>query len=252
MDKSSLFKLSGLPDSFGGVLLGFSFILLLAPYFSGADFGLFKIPTFTQGAKKWLKIIGPILFAVCVFAFIPVFPADKKAPTDEAKITPSPSPILTTHPGPLPSASPSSQPTPQQSQTAAPETSPVRKASQATVRITIIPPYDPVGGRNSKAHIAGEVSGVTPENYRVVIYALTNMWYIQPTMTAPLTIIQPDGKWSADIQTGTNYAALLVHPDYNPLYTTDSNNEPSSIGDVVAATKVEGKRGKNSQVKSKH
>lgn len=73
-DKLSLFKWSGLPETFGGVLLVFSLILLLSPYFSGADFGVFKIPILTPSAKKWLRIIGPIMFGLCVFSFLPIIP----------------------------------------------------------------------------------------------------------------------------------------------------------------------------------
>lgn len=68
-DKISIIKLIGLPESFAVVLLTFSFILLLAPYFSGADFGLFKVPQFTDGGRKKLKIIGPIIFLVLVMLF---------------------------------------------------------------------------------------------------------------------------------------------------------------------------------------
>lgn len=82
IDNSSLFKLVGLPDTFGVVLLSFSFILLLAPYFSGADFGLFKIPNFTESAKKWLKIIGPIAFGLCVLSFVPIIPKTNPTPSN--------------------------------------------------------------------------------------------------------------------------------------------------------------------------
>lgn len=92
MDRSSFFKISGLPDSFGVVLLVFSFILLLAPYFSGADFGLFKIPAVTEYAKKLLKIIGPVLFILCILSFVPIFPV---SPT---KVVPTPSPEMTPTP----------------------------------------------------------------------------------------------------------------------------------------------------------
>jgi hypothetical protein len=68
-DKISIIKVIGLPESFAVVLLTFSFILLLAPYFSGADFGLFKVPQFTDGARKKLKIIGPVIFLVLVMLF---------------------------------------------------------------------------------------------------------------------------------------------------------------------------------------
>jgi hypothetical protein len=73
MDKLSLLKVIGIPESFGVVLLTFSFILLLSPYFSGTDFGLFKIPTFTIPANKKLKIIGPIIFLLSSFSFAPIF-----------------------------------------------------------------------------------------------------------------------------------------------------------------------------------
>lgn len=109
------------------------------------------------------------------------------------------------------------------------------------IRITVIPPYDTVGGPTSSAVIAGEVSGVTPENFRVVIYALTvNTWYVQPTSDNSRTEIQPDGSWSKNIHTGVRYAALLVRPDFSPLETTSSL--PTRTAGVVAATEVEGKR----------
>ena len=88
VDKISLFKLSELPDSFGVVILVFSFILLLAPYFSGADFGIFRVPIFTPLAKTWLKIIGPVLFGVCVISFLPIIPTNvQKAETIDSIVT---------------------------------------------------------------------------------------------------------------------------------------------------------------------
>ena len=79
MDKTSLFKQSGLPDQFGYVVLTFSFILLLSPYFSGADFGVLKIPSFAPSTKRWLKIVGPALLGICVFCFLPIFSGDQPA-----------------------------------------------------------------------------------------------------------------------------------------------------------------------------
>jgi hypothetical protein len=73
-ERASIVKLLGLPETFAVVLLTFSFILALAPYFSGADFGLFKIPQFTDSAQKKLKIIGPIIFLVMITLFIPMIP----------------------------------------------------------------------------------------------------------------------------------------------------------------------------------
>jgi hypothetical protein len=111
MDKSSLFKISGLPDPFGVVLLVFSLILLLAPYFSGTDFGLFKIPIVSQSAKKLLKIIGPLLFVSCILFFLPIFPKNQQEPSASSADPPlegigkassgetSPSPLIRSEPG---------------------------------------------------------------------------------------------------------------------------------------------------------
>lgn len=73
--KISIIKLLGLPETFAVVLLTFSFILVLAPYFSGADFGLFKIPQFTDSARKKLKMVGPVIFLVLVILFVPIIRA---------------------------------------------------------------------------------------------------------------------------------------------------------------------------------
>jgi hypothetical protein len=67
-------KSLGLPEPFTALLLTFSLVLCLAPYFSGGDFGIFKIPQFTDSARKWLKIIGPILFLFFVMLFVPLIP----------------------------------------------------------------------------------------------------------------------------------------------------------------------------------
>jgi hypothetical protein len=79
-ERVSLFKVTQIPESFGAVLLIFFFILLLSPYFSGADFGIFKIPLFTDKAKRWFKIIGPILFVCCALSFLPLIPANSSTP----------------------------------------------------------------------------------------------------------------------------------------------------------------------------
>ncbi|MBV9925416.1 MAG: hypothetical protein JOZ96_10405 [Acidobacteria bacterium] len=81
-ERASVIKLLGLPDAFTGMLLIFSFILLLAPYLSGADFGPFKIPQFTDSARKKLKIIGPIVFLTLIVLFVPMIPARAPKPNE--------------------------------------------------------------------------------------------------------------------------------------------------------------------------
>lgn len=80
--KKSIFEIIGLPNPFGVLLLSFLFILLLAPYLSGSDFGLFKVPVFSEEAKKWLKIIGPALFLIGVLSFVPLLETGKAGTTD--------------------------------------------------------------------------------------------------------------------------------------------------------------------------
>lgn len=112
-------------------------------------------------------------------------------------------------------------------------------AGKPSVRITMIPPYDPVGGPDSSAQIAGDVSGVSQSGFRIVLYAYTNTWYVQPLEAAPFTTISQGGKWSTWTHTGTQYAALLVRPSFTPPKKPYAL--PDLGGDVVAVSTVMGK-----------
>ena len=109
-----------------------------------------------------------------------------------------------------------------------------------TIRITVVPAYDPMGGGEPLAKIEGKISGLGSGNFRVVLYSWTDKWYIQPTQANPFTKIEQDGRWSAFIHGGTKYAALLVRPDFKPQYITFKL--PNIGGEVVAVTTVEGQR----------
>jgi hypothetical protein len=108
----------------------------------------------------------------------------------------------------------------------------------ALIHITNIPTYDAGGGPNSSGHIAGKVSGVNPSDYRVVIYAHTNLWYVQPYVAEPITGITITGDWSNETHLGSDYAALLVKPGYKPLSVTEML--PPLGGEVAASTVVKG------------
>jgi len=112
MDKISLFRVLGLPDSFGAVLLILALILLLSPYFSGADFGIFKIPVISQPGRKSIKILGPIVFILCVLSFLPVFSTKTTAPTSTAQPSPALIPLVTPTPIPTPSSTANATSTP--------------------------------------------------------------------------------------------------------------------------------------------
>src|SRR5213593_635008 len=52
-------------------------------------------------------------------------------------------------------------------------------------------------GADSRGDISGRVTGVSDATiYRIVLYAHTDVWYVQPLESAPLTMIAKDGQWS--------------------------------------------------------
>jgi hypothetical protein len=113
-------------------------------------------------------------------------------------------------------------------------------AGKPAIRVTVVPPYDRIGGPQSEAAIAGETLGIDPKDYRVVVYAETTAWYVQPFSYAPFTDIESNGRWHATIHTGTRYAVLLVRTPFQP--ENEAPSLPGIGGDVVALTIVEGTR----------
>jgi signal transduction histidine kinase len=69
--------------------------------------------------------------------------------------------------------------------------------------------------------IKGRVIGAQPSQ-QIVVYAkgLTT-WWVQPFANQPFTKIQPNLTWSSQTHPGTEYAALLVGPDFSPPLTAD-------------------------------
>ena len=70
--KENLIKTFGLPEPFGLTLLIIGLILALAPWLSGHDFGIFKIPQFSLRIRKALRILGPIFLIVAIVVHIPI------------------------------------------------------------------------------------------------------------------------------------------------------------------------------------
>ena len=108
------------------------------------------------------------------------------------------------------------------------------------IEVTDLPPYDPVGGTTSHGHIAGTASGASSPKFSIVIYSFTNEWYVQPSTADPETTIGSDGRWSADIKTGTKYTVLLVPRNYQPPSPIPTN--PTRLNGVVTSIEFEGKR----------
>src|SRR5262245_7623026 len=94
-----------------------------------------------------------------------------------------------------------------------------------------------LGGPEKFETVVGRVTGARPGR-RVVLFAKSGKWWVQPLAMKPFTEIRADSTWTNRIHMGTEYAALLVEPDYKPPATTDSL--PARGGAVVAITIVKG------------
>jgi hypothetical protein len=63
--------------------------------------------------------------------------------------------------------------------------------------------------------IEGRAIGAKP-GQQIVLYAKNGLWWVQPFLNRPFTTIQSDGTWKSSTHLGTDYAALLVDPGYQP------------------------------------
>jgi signal transduction histidine kinase len=111
-----------------------------------------------------------------------------------------------------------------------------KSADTPTIAFTKIPPAAE-GGVERVDTIAGRVVGASP-GQRIVVYAKSGHWWVQPFADQPFTAIQPNSRWSTSTHLGYEYAVLLVQPTYTPPPTMDV--PPAQGGPVVAAMIVRG------------
>ena len=52
------------------------------------------------------------------------------------------------------------------------------------------------------SQLSGKAYNVNTSNTKVVIYVLTNQWYVQPDTAAPFTNIASDGSWKSSTYPG--------------------------------------------------
>jgi hypothetical protein len=71
-----------------------------------------------------------------------------------------------------------------------------------------------------------------------VVFAKSGTWWVQPVSNKPFTAIRQDSTWETETHMGTEYAALLVDPEYWPPKTTDVL--PGRGKGVVAVATIEG------------
>ena len=104
------------------------------------------------------------------------------------------------------------------------------------IKVTSVPRAER-GGGPALDRIGGRVRNHRAE-HRVVLFARSGAWYVQPYADQPFTPIQPDATWINSTHLGTEYAALLVEPGYAPpAYTAEL---PPEGNGVVAVTIVAG------------
>jgi hypothetical protein len=104
------------------------------------------------------------------------------------------------------------------------------------IEFTAVPPAA-AGGSDRTIRIAGRVTGAAP-GQRIVLYARSDHWWVQPLTVQPFTTVQPNGTWENTTHLGTEYAALLVDGEFRPPDTTESL--PKTGGPVVAVATVKG------------
>ncbi len=100
-----------------------------------------------------------------------------------------------------------------------------------SILITNLPNY------GSSGNLAGVVLGAEPATTRVAvfIYVPGAGWWSKPTCAQPLTPIQTNGSWTADITTGgtdqlaTRAAALLVGTNYDEPCVQGLNFLPTNV-----------------------
>jgi hypothetical protein len=105
-----------------------------------------------------------------------------------------------------------------------------------TIEFTKIPPAAQ-GGREKVDTISGRVAGARP-GQKIVIYARSGPWWVQPWPDKALIPLQSDSTWTTPTHLGFEYAALLVEPDYQAPSTMDV--APSQGGSVAAVKLVKG------------
>src|ERR1700754_3130909 len=94
------------------------------------------------------------------------------------------------------------------------------------------------GGSAAIGEIEGRVIGAR-QDQRIVLFAKTNVWYVQPLATAPFTLVDSSFHWKSTTHFGTEYAALLVNTGFSPPAQTKLL--PSKGGAVIAAAQVKGR-----------
>jgi hypothetical protein len=121
-----------------------------------------------------------------------------------------------------------------------------RVRAAPSLSFTRVPPASE-GSDNELDPIEGRASG-TSAGQRIVLYARSGDWWVQPFADKPFTRVQADSTWKGQTHPGTHYAALLVAPGYHPRMRADEL--PGKGGPVLAEVMSEGATPKATQTKT--
>jgi hypothetical protein len=110
-----------------------------------------------------------------------------------------------------------------------------RPAAQS-IEFTVVPEAAE-GGSEKLSAIEGRVTGARP-GQRIVLFAKSVVWWVQPYGNQPFTDIGADGTWKNTTHLGAEYAALLVDDSYRPPSTLEQLPAPG--GSVAAVATVKG------------
>ena len=112
-----------------------------------------------------------------------------------------------------------------------------KNTTKPEIQITEVPPKG--AGPDRVERIAGTVRGVNIKECKVVVFARTDTWYVQPYIEGSDTEIRDSNTWQTDTHLGSEYAALLVKNSYKPPTTT--GRLPDVGGPILAIVVVDAK-----------
>ena len=93
-------------------------------------------------------------------------------------------------------------------------------SGKPAIEFTRVPAADK-GGPDTIDVIEGRVTGARP-GQRIVLFSKGAVWWVQPAAKQPFTTIGADSTWKSTTHLGTEYAALLVGPEYHPPASTET------------------------------
>jgi hypothetical protein len=98
-------------------------------------------------------------------------------------------------------------------------------------------PHMGAGGPQQLDYIEGSVHGAQA-GQKVILYAHSGIWWVQPFEGEAETKILPDGTWKNSTHLGVEYAALLVDANYHPAPKLSAL--PAVENGVAAVTVAQG------------